>query len=100
MNPIQPTLCLALALLLPAGAAFAQADKTERAQQMAGEMQKRFAAADTNADGRLTREETKGKMPFVYKHFDEIDSAHSGAVTLADIAAFARTKQAARKAAP
>jgi len=39
-------------------------------------------------------------MPFVYKHFDEIDSAHGGAVTLADIAAFARTKQAARKATP
>ena len=39
-------------------------------------------------------------MPFVYKHFDEIDATHSGAVTLADIATFARTKQAARKATP
>jgi len=100
MNPIRPTLCLALALFLPAGTAFAQADKAERAQQMAAEMQKRFAAADANADGKLTKDEAKGKMPFVYKHFDEIDSAHGGAVTLADIAAFARTKQAARKATP
>lgn len=98
MNPIRPT--LALVALLSAGTAFAQADKAERAQQMAAEMQKRFAAADANADGKLTKEEAKGKMPFVYKHFDAIDSAHSGAVTLADIAAFARTKQAARKAAP
>ena len=103
MNPIRSTLCLALALSLPAGAAFAQAangDRAERAQQMAAEMQKRFAAADANADGKLTKDEAKGKMPFVYKHFDEIDSTHAGAVTLADIAAFARTKQAARKPAP
>lgn len=100
MNPIRPTLCLALALLLPAGAALAQADKTGRAQQMAAEMQKRFAAADANADGKLTKDEAKGKMPFVHKHFDEIDGAHSGAVTLADIAAFARSRQAARKQAP
>jgi hypothetical protein len=100
MNPIRPTLCLALAFFLPAGTAFAQADKAERAQQMAAEMQKRFAAADTNADGKLTKDEAKNKMPFVYKHFDEIDSAHSGAVALADIAAFARAKQAARKATP
>jgi len=33
MNRIRPTLCLALALLLPAGTAFAQTDKSERAQQ-------------------------------------------------------------------
>ena len=98
MNPIRPT--LALVVLLAAGTAFAQADKSERAQRMAAEMQKRFAAADANADGKLTKDEAKGKMPFVHKHFDEIDAAHSGAVTLADIAAFARTKQAARKAAP
>jgi Ca2+-binding EF-hand superfamily protein len=100
MNPIRSTVALVFALLLPAGAAFAQADKAERAQQMAAEMQKRFAAADANADGKLTKDEAKGKMPFVYKHFDEIDTAHSGAVTLADIATFVRTKQAARKAAP
>jgi len=99
MNPIRPTLALAL-VLLPAGAALAQADKAERAQQVAAEMQKRFAAADANGDGKLSKDEAKGKMPFVYKHFDEIDSAHSGAVTLSDIAAFARAKQAARKAAP
>ena len=100
MNPIRPTLCLALALLLPAGTALAQADKSERVQQMAAEMQKRFAAADTNADGKLTKDEAKGKMPFVYKHFDEIDTAHAGTITLADIAAFAQAQRAARTKAP
>ena len=96
MNPIRSTLALALVALLPAGAAFAQDANADRAAQM----QKRFAAADANADGKLTKDEAKGKMPFVYKHFDEIDTTHSGAVTLADIAAFARTRQATRKPAP
>lgn len=93
-------LTLALAFTLAGTAAFAQdagGDRAARMQQMAGEMQKRFAAADANGDGKLTKDEAKGKMPYVYKHFDEIDAAHSGAITLADIAAFAKAKQSARK---
>jgi Mg-chelatase subunit ChlI len=88
---------LALALSLPMAACFAQGVDGERAQQMAADLQKRFAAADANGDGRLTKDEAKGKMPFVYKHFDEIDTAHSGSIAIADIAAFARTKQAGRR---
>ena len=88
------------ALVLASIAASAAAQDSDRIKQMAAEMQKRFAAADKNGDGRLTKDEAQAGMPYVYKHFDEIDSAHSGAVTLADIAAFARAKQAARKAAP
>lgn len=99
MNPnrlSRAALALA-ALALPASTVFAQSANADGAQQRQAELQKRFAAADVNGDGRLTKDEAKGKMPFVYKHFDEIDSAHGGTVTMADIAAFARTKQAARK---
>ena len=91
---------LVLAFLLSAAASFAQTADAGRAQKMAAELQKRFAAADANADGKLTKDEAKDKMPFVYKHFDEIDAAHAGAITMADIAAFAQAKQAARKPAP
>jgi EF hand len=92
-------LALATALFLAGAESFAQgADPGQHPQQMAA-MAKRFAAADANGDGKLTKEEAKGKMPFVYKHFDEIDTSHSGAVTLADITAFAQARQAARKAA-
>ena len=35
-------------------------------------------------------------MPMVYKHFDEIDKAHTGSVSLADIAAFAKDRRAAK----
>jgi hypothetical protein len=92
---------IAVSVALLSSAALAQpADQPGRAQQMAAELQKRFAAADANGDGKLTKDEAKGKMPFVYKHFDEIDTAKTGAVTLADIAAFAQAKKAARKSAP
>ena len=72
----------------------------ERGQKMAAELQKRFAAADANGDGRLTQDEAKAGMPMVYKHFDEIDSAHSGSITLKDIAAFARAQRGSRQTTP
>ncbi|HWH81866.1 MAG TPA: EF-hand domain-containing protein [Burkholderiaceae bacterium] len=102
MKPIRlPHVLLAAVCALGAVAASAQsAPDAERAQKMQAELQKRFAAADANGDGRLTKEEAKGKMPMVYQHFDAIDSAHSGGVTLADIAAFARSQRGARKPAP
>jgi Ca2+-binding EF-hand superfamily protein len=78
-------------------AAAAQAQDADRAKQMAAEMQKRFAAADKNGDGRLTREEAQGGMPYVYKHFDAIDKNKQGSISLAEIAAFAREQRAARK---
>jgi len=90
-------LIAALAVALPAGAAFAQAADPGRAAQMNAELQKRFAAADANADGQLTRDEAKGKMPMVYKRFDDIDTAHKGYVTLADIQAYAIAQRGARQ---
>jgi hypothetical protein len=86
-------LALAAALLASAAGSFAQTAAGDRGQKMAAQMQKRFAAADANGDGRLTKDEAKGKMPFVYKHFDEIDTAHSGSVGMADIAAFAHARK-------
>ena len=91
---------LALASVVFAAGAVAQAADTGRAQKMADELQKRFMAADANGDGKLTRDEAKGKMPFVSKHFDEIDTAHAGTITLADIATFAQAQRAARTKAP
>jgi hypothetical protein len=88
---------VAIALALPLSASFAQAANPERTQKMAAELQKRFTAADANGDGRLTKDEAKGKMPFVFKHFDEIDTAHAGSISMADIAAYARAKHAERQ---
>jgi len=92
----QHLLIVVAALILPATAALVQAADPGRAAQMNAELQKRFAAADANGDGQLTRDEAKGKMPMVYKRFDDIDTAHKGTVTLADIQAYAIAQRAAR----
>jgi Ca2+-binding EF-hand superfamily protein len=90
---------VALAIALVAMAAGASAQDAGHARQMGAEMQKRFAAADKNGDGRLSREEAQAGMPMVYKHFDAIDKNKQGSVSLADIAAFAHELHAARKGA-
>jgi hypothetical protein len=87
-------LAFALALVAAAGSALAQ--DGGRSAGRAAELQKRFAAADKNGDGKLTKEEAQAGMPMVYKHFDEIDKAHGGAVSLADIAAFAKERRGAK----
>lgn len=87
---------LGAVLATMAGGALAQAIDTERAQKMAAELQKRFAAADTSGDGRLTKEEAKGKMPMVYKNFEAIDAVHAGSVSLGDIAAYVASRRSGR----
>ena len=67
-------------------------------RDMAAELKKRFGAADANHDGLLSREEAKNGMPFVYRNFDAIDTAKTGQVSMAEIAAFFRAKGAQRKA--
>jgi Ca2+-binding EF-hand superfamily protein len=53
------------------------------------EIKTRFAKCDKNHDGKLTKEEAKGCMPRIYDHFDYIDSAGNGYVTVAEIEAIA-----------
>jgi len=84
---------LPLLLAAVSFAACAQAPDVGRVEQMRTELHKRFGAADTNVDGRLTRDEARGKMPWVYRNFDAIDSARAGSVTMAQIEAHAVTQQ-------
>ena len=53
------------------------------------EIKKRFAKCDKNHDGKLTKAEPKGCMPRIYDHFDYVDSAGNGYVTVAQIEAIA-----------
>jgi Ca2+-binding EF-hand superfamily protein len=77
------------------GVVLAQDAKAGRGD-MAEKLKERFAAADKNGDGKLSRDEAKAGMPFVYKHYDEIDKAHTGAITMADITAYAKQMRAAK----
>ncbi len=61
---------------------FAQAaDKFDPA-----EFEQRFRAADKNKDGKLTRDEAYAAFPRMPQYFDEIDSNHDNAITLAEVA--------------
>jgi Ca2+-binding EF-hand superfamily protein len=82
------TVLVALALASASAAGLAQDAATPAQQNMRQQFMKRFNAADTNGDGKLTRDEAKAGMPFVYKHFDDMDTAKKGFVTVEDIAAY------------
>jgi hypothetical protein len=58
---------------------------TSRDEQIA----ERFAAADTNHDGKLTLAEAEAGMPRVAANFSKIDADGCGTVTLAEIEALA-----------
>ncbi|OOG39766.1 hypothetical protein [Polaromonas sp. A23] len=88
-----------IGILALATAAQAQAPDAARMEKARNELKKRFAAADINKDGKLTREEAQAKMPMVYKNFDAIDASHSGVVTPGDIGAYMTSKKSARKPA-
>jgi Ca2+-binding EF-hand superfamily protein len=83
---------LVLALAGWTGTCIAQSNSSANA----ADMKQQFNAADSNGDGKLTREEAKAGMPFVYKHFDEIDTSKKGYVTVEDIAARAAARRKAK----
>lgn len=72
--------------ILTAQASFADERLTPEQKEKAREaLEARFAQADTNDDGMVTRDEAKGIMPRLYRNFDKIDLNHNGAVTLDEI---------------
>ena len=91
------TALLAEAQTPPAAPATAGAPSDARIARLQGALQKRFAAADANHDGRLTRQEAEGHMPWVASHFEAIDTAHVGSVSLQDIEAYAAQQMARRR---
>lgn len=62
-----------------------------------GRLAARFAAADTNHDGQLTRAEAEQGMPRLAQHFDALDPQGRGYVTEADIAAFVAKAKAQKR---
>ncbi len=67
----------------------AQSANSARQEKLRTDLQKRFTAADTNSDGRLSRTEAKSGMPRVYRSFDAIDAEKIGSISLEQIAAYA-----------
>lgn len=59
----------------------------DRMKQRHDHAKDRFAAADTDGDGSLDREEAKS-LPHVARDFDRIDADQSGTVTVEELRAF------------
>ena len=55
--------------------------------QRGAAFQERLKAADTNADGRISREEAQAALPRLFEHFDLIDANHDGFVTVEEMQA-------------
>lgn len=85
---------IALSALLISLSACAQ--DGSRQQQMAEKAKERFAAADLNHDGFLSRDEAQKGMPRLADHFDEIDTDHDGQVSTAEILAYLKQRRASR----
>lgn len=66
----------ALCLLLPFAAMAGEEESKE------DKLAAKFAAADTNSDGKLTLDEAKEGMPRVASRFDKIDTEGKGYITL------------------
>ena len=63
-------------------------------------MQKRFDAANTSHDGKLTLNQAKAAAyTRVANNFDAIDTSKKGYVTVEDIRAYNRAQRAAKRAA-
>jgi hypothetical protein len=57
----------------------------------------KFNAADTNHDGKLSRQEAEAGMPEVAKNFDKIDTRKTGFVTQKQIGAYYGAKARQRR---
>lgn len=55
-------------------------------------LRSRFATADKNGDGKLTRDECQAGMPRIFKGFDRIDTDKRGYITLDQITAFVASR--------
>jgi len=79
----------AIALATTALYASAQPAAGAHVEEALTVMHQRFESADSNHDGRISRDDARTRMPFVYRNFDAIDAEHKGYVTMAQIEAYA-----------
>jgi len=67
-----------------------------RSQRIAEKAQERFAAADLDHDGSLSRDEASRGTPRLAQHFDEVDTDHDGRLSRAEIIAYIKQRRTSR----
>ena len=87
MNTLKTSFIATLLALSTVSVACAQAPagapKGDRAQMM----QERLKAADTNGDGKISRDEANASLPGIAKNFDAIDTNKDGFLSREELAA-------------
>ncbi|MBE7368980.1 EF-hand domain-containing protein [Ramlibacter pallidus] len=87
-----------IVLLLVATLSGCARGQGQRAARMAHDLEQRFALADRDRDGRLTRDEARAGLPWAERNFDAIDTARAGTIDLGQVKAFARAELAQKRA--
>lgn len=80
-----------------AGARRPDGDFEARRQAIRERARARFAAADRNGDGLLSRDEMARLRPMLARHFDRIDANHDGQVSEQELADALRRLQEMRR---
>jgi len=93
MNTVLTAMAGALIATLALTTQPAQAQSGKAAQKL----EDRFAAADKDHDGKLTKAEAEAGMPRLAKHFDEVDTQKAGSVTLDQVKQYMAAQMKDRK---
>lgn len=93
LSRVRAVIALALGTAL---AMSASAQSASRAERLHAKLSERFAAADQNHDGRLSKAEAEGGMPFVARNFEQIDQAGKGSLSQDEITAWIAARAAER----
>lgn len=83
-------------MLAPALALASPPPSADQDQQMMDRLSAKFAKADVNHDGKLTKAEAEAGMPRLAEHFDDIDTEHKGYLTLDQLKLFMQFIQSRR----
>jgi Ca2+-binding EF-hand superfamily protein len=87
---------LVLCAALASTAVYARShDPAQRAANME-KLRAKFATADANHDGSLSRDEASSGMPRMAKHFDEADADRDGKLSMTEVTAYIAKARAAR----
>jgi Ca2+-binding EF-hand superfamily protein len=96
MNALKSTFVATLLALSAASLAHAEAPADAQKGDRAQKMQARLKAADTNGDGKISREEANASLPGIAKNFDAIDTNKDGFISMDELQA-AGAKHAASR---
>ena len=87
MNTFKTSLIATLLAATTASIAYAQAPADAPRGERGQKMQERLKAADTNGDGKVSRDEANASLPGIAKNFDAIDSNKDGFITMDELRA-------------